>query len=248
MAARQKSKAKKPASAERVPGPLGAGLEDWSPGLLKSRAYEQILLDIIFGKLAPGERIDEQLLARRYGSGLAGIREALARLALEDLVQRRPRAGTIVAPLDILEAKQSYDARQLIESHCAALAARHATAAEIAVLKSAFAGAEDAIARGDTRALVAMDEAFHLGVAAASHNRALARMLVPLHHKAARFWICAKQPEGHKDQRHDLALHNAVTRAIEKRDSGAAQKAMAAALGEFPYLVQQNAVPAGKRR
>jgi DNA-binding GntR family transcriptional regulator len=225
-----------------------ARLEDWSPGLLKSRAYEQILLDIIFGALAPGERIDEQHLVQRYKSGLAGIREALARLALEDLVQRRPRVGTVVAPLDILEAKQSYDARQLIECHCAGLAARHATQAEIAAIAAAFEGGEAAIARDDSRALVAMDEAFHLGVAAASHNRTLARMVPPLHHKAARFWICAKQPEGHKDQLHDLALHHAVTRAIARRDAAAAQKAMAESLGEFPYLVQQNPVPRRKRR
>ncbi|HEX3756989.1 MAG TPA: GntR family transcriptional regulator [Rhizomicrobium sp.] len=215
-----------------------ARLEDWSPGLLKSRAYEQVLLDIIFGELAPGERIDEHYLAARYESGLAGIREALARLALEDLVQRRPRVGTVVAPLDILEAKQSYDARQLIECHCAELAASHATRAEIAAIATAFEGAEAAISRNDSRALVAMDEAFHLGVAAASHNRTLARMVAPLHHKAARFWICAKQPEGRKDQLHDLALHRAVTNAVARHDGPAAREAMAASLGEFPYLVQ----------
>jgi DNA-binding GntR family transcriptional regulator len=57
-------------------------LDEWSPSLLKSRLYGQILVDIIIGQLAPGERLDEQDLARRYGGGLAGVREALARLAL----------------------------------------------------------------------------------------------------------------------------------------------------------------------
>jgi DNA-binding GntR family transcriptional regulator len=244
MPSRTTSGTRKPAGAD-IPA---ARLEDWSPELLKSRAYEQILLDIIFGVLAPGERIDEQHLASRYESGLAGIREALARLALEDLVQRRPRVGTVVAPLDILEAKQSYDARQLIECHCAGLAAQHATPSEIAVIAAAFQGAEEAIAKDDSRAVVAMDEAFHLGVAAASHNRTLARMVPPLHHKAARFWICAKQPEGRKDQLHDLALHHAVAKAIARHDAAAARKAMAESLGEFPYLVQANPVPPVHKR
>ena len=64
----------------------GTGLDEWSPRLLKSRLYHRLLVDIIIGALAPGEQLDENLLARRYGGGLAGIREALARLALEGLV------------------------------------------------------------------------------------------------------------------------------------------------------------------
>src|SRR5579883_2191055 len=61
-------------------------LDEWSPRLLKSRLYQRILVDIIIGILAPGEQLDENVLAERYGGGLAGVREALARLALEGLV------------------------------------------------------------------------------------------------------------------------------------------------------------------
>ena len=94
-------------------------LDDWSPQLLKSRLYGQLLVDIIIGRLAPGERLDEQALAKRYGGGLAGIREALARLALEGLVLRRARVGTMVAPLDLMEAREAFAARALVEVECA---------------------------------------------------------------------------------------------------------------------------------
>ena len=86
-------------------------LDEWAPSLLKSRLYSQLLVDIIIGQLAPGERLDEQVLVRQYGGGLAGIRDALARLALEGLVQRRARVGTIVAPLDLMEAREAFEAR-----------------------------------------------------------------------------------------------------------------------------------------
>ena len=102
-------------------------LDEWSPQLLKSRLYGQLLVDIIIGALAPGERLDEQALAKRYGGGLAGIREALARLALEGLVLRRARVGTMVAPLDLMEAREAFAARALVEIECAGLAARHAS-------------------------------------------------------------------------------------------------------------------------
>src|SRR5439155_1943548 len=119
-------KAHRPKAAARVGGQTRASgsewavFPEWSPDLLKARVYERILLDIILGELPPGGRLDEQDLARRYGAGLAGVRDALGRLALEGLVARRARAGTSVAPLDLLEVRQAVEARRLIEPHCAA--------------------------------------------------------------------------------------------------------------------------------
>src|ERR1700760_4868444 len=158
------------------------GAIHWSPELQKARVYEQILLDIILGELPPGGRLDEQSLVRRYGAGLAGVRDALGRLALEGLVIRRARAGTTVSPLDIIELRQAFEARTLIEPHCAALAARHATSDDLANLARAFEGAEAAIRDRDARALVAMDQRFHAGVARASRNATLARIVIPLQH------------------------------------------------------------------
>ena len=82
--------------------------EDWSPELQKARVYEQILLDIILGELPPGGRLDEQALVRRYDAGLAGVRDALGRLALEGLVIRRARAGTNVAPPPVRVKSQTW--------------------------------------------------------------------------------------------------------------------------------------------
>src|SRR5580693_10768015 len=123
--------------------PAAQRLDEWSPQLLKSRLYGQLLVDIIIGRLAPGERLDEQALARRYGGGLAGIREALARLALEGLVQRRARVGTSVAPLDLVGAREAFEARCLIEVHCAGLAAQNANEEEIAEIRATLDNGEE---------------------------------------------------------------------------------------------------------
>ena len=115
--------------------------DEWGPELLKSRAYEQILVDVIMGALAPGARVDERALAHRYNVGLAGVRDALGRLALEGLVQRRPRLGTVVSPLDLREVEHAFEVRSLLEGRSAALAARNATAADAAAISAAFHGA-----------------------------------------------------------------------------------------------------------
>jgi len=214
-------------------------LDDWSPQLLKSRLYAQLLVDIIIGRLAPGERLDEQALAKRYGGGLAGVREALARLALEGLVLRRARVGTMVAPLDLMEAREAFAARALVEIECAGLAGRFATEADIAAIRATLEGGEDAVAKNDMRALAAMDEAFHVAVARASHNRVLAKMVTSLHHQTARFWLNTMREPSLAENRGALQQHRALIDAIAGRDPARAREAMCEALGDFPADIKR---------
>jgi DNA-binding GntR family transcriptional regulator len=209
-------------------------LDEWSPRLLKSRLYQRILVDIIIGALAPGEQLDENLLARRYGGGLAGIREALARLALEGLVVRRARVGTSVAPLDLMGAREAFEARCLIEVHCAELAAQHASDPEIAAIRATLDDGEAAIHDNDQAALAAMDEAFHVAVATASHNRALAKMVVTLHHQTARYWLYAMRGPSSDDGIAALNEHRGLADAIASRDAMRAGAEMLKVLGDFP--------------
>ena len=213
---------------------VGARLDEWSPRLLKSRLYQRILVDIIIGSLAPGEQLDETLLVRRYGGGLAGIREALARLALEGLVVRRARVGTSVAPLDLMGAREAFEARCLVEVHCAGLAAQHASEAEIDAIRATLNDGEAAVHDNDQAALAAMDEAFHVAVATASHNRALAKMVVTLHHQTARYWLYAMRRPSSDDGIAALNEHRGLADAIASRDVERARAEMLKMLGYFP--------------
>lgn len=209
-------------------------LDEWSPRLLKSRLYHRLLVDIIIGTLAPGAQLDENDLAKRYGGGLAGIREALARLALEGLVVRRARVGTSVAPLDLMGAREAFEARRLIEVHCAGLAAAHASDAEIAAIRATLDDGETAVAADDQAALAAMDEEFHVAVAAASGNRALAKMVVTLHHQTARYWLYAMRGPSTDDGTAALNEHRALADAIASRNVDHARAEMLKVLGDFP--------------
>ncbi len=221
----------------KAPRRAGSGewtaFPEWSPDLLKSQVYEQILLDVILGELAPGSRLDEQDLTRRYNAGLAGVREALGRLALEGLVIRRARAGTTVSPLDLLEVRQAVEARRLIEPHCAALAALNATADDISRLRGAFDGAAEAIRERDARVLVGMDQRFHAAIARASRNATLARILIPLQHKATRFWVYSMGVDTEAEREAEIAGHLAIVDCIAMRDPERAHAAVLRTLGEF---------------
>lgn len=221
-----------------------SGLEDWSPDLQKAKVYERILLDLILGELAPGARLDEQSLAARYEAGLAGVRDALGRLALEGLVIRRARSGTLVAPLDLVELRQGYEARALIEPHCAGLAARHASKAEAQAILDAFEGGEEAARNRDLPLLVAMDQRFHAAVARASQNLSLARILIPLQHKAARFWVFSFNGATEAELLADIEQHRDVARVIARKDVEGARAAMMRVLNVTPEAVQRPSVDA----
>jgi DNA-binding GntR family transcriptional regulator len=208
-------------------------LVGWAPELQKARVYEQILLDVILGELAPGSRLDEQVLTRRYRAGLAGVRDALGRLALEGLVVRRPRAGTTVAPLDLLDVRQAFDVLRLIEPHCAELAAMNATPQDVAALRAAFNGAEDAAHAGDMRGLIGMDQAFHAALALATHNLTLAKIVIPLQHKASRFWAYSMREDRPEDRVAEVERHRRLAEAVAAGDPEAARAAMLQVLGVF---------------
>jgi DNA-binding GntR family transcriptional regulator len=207
---------------------------DWAPGLQKARLYEQLLLDIILGELKPMSILDEKALATRYAGGVAGIRDALGRLALEGLVVRRPRVGTMVAPLDIAEIVQAFEVRHMLESRTAALAARKATPKDVLAITHAFDKAEAAIDRGDFRAMLGMDRDFHRAVAFATHNPTLARFVITLQNVATRYWIWQMEKQSPEDQLKDVALHKALGAAIAAGDVVGAESAAACLIGEAP--------------
>jgi DNA-binding GntR family transcriptional regulator len=222
--------------ASRLKGPANSvGHDgDWSAGLQKARLYEQILLDIILGRLAPMSVLDERVLAQTYSGGVAGVREALGRLALEGLVIRRPRVGTVVAPLDIREIEQAFEVRYMLEARTAALAAKNATPGAIAEITACFDGAEAAIEAADFRAMLAMDRNFHRAVALATGNSTLARFVISLQNIATRFWIWDMQKQTPEDQLKDVALHRALAAAIATRDPVAAEEAASKLVGDPP--------------
>ena len=201
-------------------------VEGWSPDLLKSQVYEQLLFDVILSVLPPGSRLDEEVLTRRYRAGLSGVREALGRLSLEGLVVRRARAGTTVAPLDISEARQILEVRRLIEPHAAALAAEHASVEDIEDLREAFDGAEAALSAGDRGTLILMDQDFHFQMARACGNPTLARILSPLQRKSARFWACSIVASNRARTRADVDAYRAVVGCVAERDAEGARAAV----------------------
>ncbi|MEU3608415.1 GntR family transcriptional regulator, partial [Streptomyces sp. NPDC035033] len=64
--------------------------------LLRDRAYESLREAIVRGDLAPGALLKDADLADRLGLSRAPVRDALARLTVEGLVETKPQSYTRV--------------------------------------------------------------------------------------------------------------------------------------------------------
>jgi DNA-binding GntR family transcriptional regulator len=101
-------------------------------------------------------------------------------------------------------------------------------------------GGEDAVRDNDVRALAAMDEAFHVAVAAASGNRTLAKIVVTLHHQTARYWLYSMRTPSLDDGYKALAEHRALADAIASRSADHARAVMLKVLGDFPTEMKRS--------
>ena len=90
----------------------------------------QIADAILSGDFAPGFRLDEQLLAQRYGVSRTPVREALRQLAATGLIEIRPRRGAAVARTTPAQLEALFVAMGEMEATCARLAAMRMTPIE----------------------------------------------------------------------------------------------------------------------
>ena len=209
------------------------------PRRLYRQIADQIAALIRRGEYKPGARLPpERDLAVRLGVSRPSVREALIALEVEGFVEVRIGSGVYVADARRMAARRRpvlppdsgpfelIDARRLVESECAALAARHAGAVQIRQMKAALAS----MSRDLRRHVVPLDgdQLFHLRIAEASGNSALALVVRTLW--AQRTGPLFLQLEHHFDTpalwSAAIDEHQAVLDAIEARDSASARAAM----------------------
>ena len=81
-----------------------------------SEIAQRILHSVLAGKLGAGDRIGEQPLATLFGCSRTVVREALTELAVRGLVASSARRGWYVVELTPEQARQAFEAREVIET------------------------------------------------------------------------------------------------------------------------------------
>ena len=151
----------------------------------------------------------------------APIREALGRLEAEGLVTRDPSRGMIVAELDHGLVAELYVMREVLEGTAAALAARHASDAEIDALREL--AQRDREAGDDAIRLARLNRHFHEAMFRCAHNRFLMRAVHALRQSMVLLGQTTLAVPGRPKTAR--AEHDAIVEAIARHDAEAASAA-----------------------
>lgn len=82
---------------------------------LAEDVYRKLAKDIVAGRLLPGQKLGFEILRREYGYGFTPLREALQRLASENLVDAEGNVGFRVAPISLKDLEDINALRLLLE-------------------------------------------------------------------------------------------------------------------------------------
>jgi DNA-binding GntR family transcriptional regulator len=216
----------------------GGARSGQNDGLPSSELVYRRLKDrIISGTLAPDTRLIELSIAAEFGVSRTPVREALKRLAAENLVLADPARGMVVHAPDADEIEDVFVMREALDGLAARLAAHRVTPSELARLRLIVDSMSDAVANGRREQIVVANQRFHDVIYSAAGNRMLARVASDLRDYVRRF---STLPFASPDRvQHVLAEHEAILKALEKHDPEAAQRASDSHLANArEYLVR----------
>lgn len=188
------------------------------------------------GSLAPGSRLDYKQLAHELGVSTTPVREAVAQLASEGIVDLVPRLGAVVRSLNPVSAREFYEVREAVEAFAALKAAERLSPRHLellhkhlGIMQNLYQGVIDAGASKLDPPLLHQfldaDLAFHRTILLGARNPALARTVEESHIQSRIFFA----DRGiHDIMRLSIACnqHAAILKSLEQRDGKAASEAM----------------------
>jgi DNA-binding GntR family transcriptional regulator len=224
--------------------------------------YRQIREDIIFGRLAPEEKLRLDRLRGRYGASVSTLREILNRLTSEGLVVAEGQRGFEVAPVSPESLKEIASLRLLLESHALELsfaAGDMEWEAEVVAAHHKLQATERMMASSDrsiTETWKRYESQFHQAMIAACGSRALLDVHAGVFDKYLRYQMISLTFRGqiaadeHWQMREAALRRDApAAQAILKRhiEGGVAHGLAAGVFGNGPKLAADNRQDGGRR-
>lgn len=198
--------------------------------------YEQLLHDILDGRLQANERLKVTALATRYGTSTNPVREALQQLRGEGYVIITPNRGARVRPIDEEFARDIYEVEALIEPYLTSWFVGIASDDDIKRLEAVqdeieALGFEDPLRHSE------LDTQFHQIVYDGHYNRHAADLW--WRHREILRAIARRFPYSMVRRKEILVEHRLIIQKIKEHDaSGAAEAVRMHILGSGRHIVE----------
>ncbi|MFQ1701285.1 GntR family transcriptional regulator [Loktanella agnita] len=223
---------------------------DTPPKASAETVADAISLAIHEHRLAPGTKLGEDELAEIYGISRTVVRAALQALSHIRLIDIQRNRGAFVAKPTLSEAREVFEARELLEPRTAASAAIHATEADIALLERHINDEHAALAAADPGRALHLSGVFHIEIARIANQATIAGFVETLVARSsliiALYWrresaLCEKHAhhallhaiaDGHSERAADLMRSHLVDlhSALDLRDRSAPAQSLKEAL------------------
>ncbi len=191
---------------------------------------EKIYTAILEHRLAPGTKLGEDRLATIFGASRTRIRDVLAHLANERVVDLVPQRGAFVAKPSVEEASDVFEARRLIEPGIIRRLASRLDSKMLASLREQQRKEADALRLHDERAIVRLSGEFHNLLAELAGNTALIRCMRELSSLTCLTIFLYDAPTATSCRADD---HANIIAAIAAKDSAKAEALMLQHLDEI---------------
>lgn len=186
--------------------------------------YETLRRAIVRLEMQPGSAISEKELCGRFEVSRTPVREALQRLAEEDLVDIHPHSGTWVSRISFALAEEGFVLRRALEVESVRRAAALVTEAGIAELDGLIARMRLTLRDDRLADYLEVDDAFHAAIARISAYPRIWKFIGLAKVQLDRMRQLSAPVPGHLAE--VTEQHAAIVQALARRNAMQAELAM----------------------
>jgi DNA-binding GntR family transcriptional regulator len=190
---------------------------------LTEQIYKALKEGILKGDILPGQKLNEIDLSNSFGISRSPIREAIQRLANEELIKIIPYKGAEVIQLEIDEINELFDVRIALETMAVNLAIEKVDQSQFQPISDLLISTKLAIEE-NSYSLYPWDLDFHVQIARCSKNSKLEQSISRVNSQL----LLARSLSGREIGRAAEALneHTEIWKALQKKDLKKVQKSM----------------------
>jgi DNA-binding GntR family transcriptional regulator len=194
------------------------------PETLADRAYREIKQAIIQGKFLPGDLLPEETIASMMGISRTPIRNAIAKLAFDGLLEIENGKVARVAVVSEKELVHFLSLRQLLENFSAEQAVPFVTDQFINEMQRLMVEQKNAVDNKDWNNFIQLDFKFHVSIAEITQNQKLKEFIEQINNNLNRYLIL---PGTLEDSAHQAYLeHLDIIQSLQERNAEKARESM----------------------